>query len=382
MRAVLAGGGTGGHVFPALALARELRARDIEALMVGTARGLEAAAFAAEGFSVETIRVEKLRGTKVRAQARSLVLLPQALMHALSLLGRYRPHVVVGMGGYAAGPVSMAAVLRRIPLLIHEQNVSPGLTNRVLARVASVVAVTFAETCSLFGREVVVTGNPVRREILEADRRKALEAFHLDPGKATVLVFGGSQGARRINRAVAEALPHLGGWQDRLQIVHATGERDREEMEEAYRIWKGEARVLPFIQDMASAYASADLVVSRAGATTIAELTALGKPALLVPYPFATNDHQRVNAEEVVRVSGARLILDRDLTGHRLALELQALLDDPSALAEMGRAAQGLGRPHAASHVADLVSQLAEEGRGERSPRRAGRDTGPEIDRW
>lgn len=359
MKVVLAGGGTGGHVFPALALARELRSRDVEALMFGTARGLEMSAFTAEGFSVEIIRVERLRGMAVRAQAKSLVLLPQALIHALVLLGRHRPQVVVGMGGYAAGPVCMAAVLRRIPLLIHEQNLALGMTNRVLARVADMVAVTFEETGPLLGREVVVTGNPVRREILEADRRKGCEAFQLDPGKVTLLVFGGSQGARQINQAVTEALPHLVAWQDRLQIVHATGERDRGGMEEAYRAWRGEARVLPFIQDMASAYAAADLVVSRAGATTIAELTALGKPALLIPYPFATNDHQRVNAEEVVRAGGARLILDRDLTGRRLAGEIQKLLTDRSLLAAMGRAAQGLGRPQASSHLADLVCRLA-----------------------
>lgn len=378
MKVVLAGGGTGGHVFPALALARELKSRDIEALMIGTARGLEASAFTAEGFSVEIIRVERLRGMAVRAQAKSLVLLPQALIHALVLLGRHRPQVVVGMGGYAAGPVSMAAVLRRIPLLIHEQNLVLGMTNRVLARVADMVAVTFEETRPLLGREVVVTGNPVRREILEADRRKGCEAFNLDPGKVTLLVFGGSQGARQINQAVAEALPHLVAWQDRLQIVHATGERDRGRMEEAYRAWRGEARVLPFIQDMASAYAAADLVVSRAGATTIAELAALGKPALLIPYPFATNDHQRVNAEEVVRAGGARLILDRDLTGRRLAGEIQKLLTDRSLLATMGRAAQGLGRPQASSHLADLVCQLARDRRddgslGHRTERGRGR---------
>jgi UDP-N-acetylglucosamine--N-acetylmuramyl-(pentapeptide) pyrophosphoryl-undecaprenol N-acetylglucosamine transferase len=363
VKVVLAGGGTGGHVFPALALARELRVRDIEILMIGTARGLEAAIFTAEGFSVEIIRVEGLKGMKIQAQVRSLVLLPQALIHALLLLGHHRPDVVVGMGGYAAGPVSMAAVLRRIPLLIHEQNCSPGLTNRILTRMADTVAVTFEESRSVFGRDVVVTGNPIRREILEADRRKGCEAFDLDPGKVTVLVFGGSQGARQINRAVAEALPHLDPWRDRLQILHATGERDRGAVDEAYRAWKGEARFLAFIQDMASAYAAADLVISRAGATTIAELTALGKPALLIPYPFATNDHQRLNAEEVVRVGGARLIPDRDLTGHRLAAKLRALLDDPPALAEMGRAAQGLGRPQATAHLADLVCQLAGDGR-------------------
>jgi len=380
MKVVLAGGGTGGHVFPALALARELRARDVEALMVGTARGLEAAAFTAEGFSLETIHVEGLQGVRVGAQARSLMLLPQALIHALRLLGRHRPRAVVGVGGYAAGPIGMAAVLRRIPLLIHEQNRSPGLTNRVLARVANVVAVSLEATGPLFGREVVVTGNPIRREILEGDRRKGLEAFQLDPTRRTVLIFGGSQGAHRINRAMVEALPHLRRLWDRIQIIHATGERDRGEVEEAYQAWKGEARVLPFVQDMASAYAAADLVVCRAGATTIAELTALGKPALLIPYPFAANDHQRENAEEVVRVGGAWMILDRDLTGHRLAVELYELLDDPGTLTAMGQAAHSLGRPDAASHLADLVCQLAGAG-GERTARhiaeqRWGRRTG------
>ncbi|MFQ5656700.1 MAG: undecaprenyldiphospho-muramoylpentapeptide beta-N-acetylglucosaminyltransferase, partial [Candidatus Methylomirabilales bacterium] len=317
MKVVLAGGGTGGHLFPALALARELRTRDVEPLMISTGRGRETALIPMEGFSVETIRVEGLSGRGVRAQARSLLLLPQALIRSLSLLGRHRPRVVVGMGSYIGGPVSLAAVLRRIPLLIHEQNLSPGLTNRCLARLADRVAVSFEETRPVLGRKAVVTGNPVRREILEADRRKGLEAFDLESGKRTGLVFGGSQGAHRINRAMIEALPHLGQVRDRVQFIHATGERDRFEVEQAYQAWKGAARVLPFIQDMASAYAAADLVVSRAGATTIAELTALGKPALLIPFPFATGDHQRGNAEAVVRVGGARLLLDRDLTAHR-----------------------------------------------------------------
>ncbi len=359
VKVVLAGGGTGGHFFPALALGRELRARDIEVLMITTARGRERSLIPAEGFSVETIRVEGLRGMGIQARARSFLLLPQALMHAFGLLGRYGPRVVVGVGGYAAGPVCMAAILRRVPLLIHEQNLSPGLTNRALARVAEVVAVSFDETRPLVRREVVVTGNPIRREILEAERRKGLEAFHLDPEKVTVLVFGGSQGAHHINRAVAAALPHLTRLRDRIQIIHATGERDRTALEEAYHAWKGEARVFPFIQDMASAYAAADLVVSRAGATTIAELTALGKPSVLIPYPFAAGDHQRGNAEGVVRVGGARLLLDQDLTGHRLALELHELLRNTAALAEMGRAARSLGRPQAAAHLADLVCQLA-----------------------
>jgi UDP-N-acetylglucosamine--N-acetylmuramyl-(pentapeptide) pyrophosphoryl-undecaprenol N-acetylglucosamine transferase len=333
--------------------------------MVGTARGLETATFPAEGFVVETIRVEGLKGRGIRGQARSLALLPQALIRALSLLRRHRPRAVVGVGGYASGPVSMAAVFRRIPLLIHEQNSSPGFTNKVLARFAHVVAVSFDETRSYFTREVVVTGNPIRREILNADRRKGLEAFHLEPGRVTVLVFGGSQGAHRINGAVKEALPHLKRLRDRVQFIHATGERDHAAMEAGYRAWKGEARLFPFIDDMALAYAAADLVVCRAGATTIAELTALGKPALLIPFPFATNDHQRENAEALVRVGGARLLLDRDLTGDRLALELQEMLDDPTALAEMGRAAQSLGRPQAGADLADLVCHLTVEGKGE-----------------
>ena len=375
MKVVLAGGGTGGHFFPTLALARELKARDIEAVLISTGRGRETVLIPAEGFPVETIRVEGLSGRRVRAQAGSLLLLPPALIRALLLLGRHRPRVVVGMGSYTAGPISIAAVLRRIPLLIHEQNLFPGLTNRVLARLADRVAVSFEQTRRVLGGKAVVTGNPVRREILEAERRKGLEAFGLESGKSTVLVFGGSQGAHRINRAMTEALSHLGRLRDRLQFIHATGERDRFDMEEAYQAWKGDFRVLPFIQDMASAYAAADLVVSRAGATTIAELAALGKPALLIPFPFATNDHQRGNAEAVVRVGGARMLLDRDLTAHRLALELQELLGDPAALGEMGRAARSLGRPAAAAHLADLVYQLAEESRNGRAAQRRDRRT-------
>lgn len=359
MKVVLAGGGTGGHVFPALALARELQARDVEIVMVGTERGVERSIFLREGFPFATIRVEGLKGMTAWRQARSFALLPKALLQALALLRRHRPQVVVGMGGYGAGPVSLAAVLRRIPLLLHEQNLYPGLTNRILARMADVVAVSFEETQDFLRRRVVVTGNPVRREVLEGERRKGLEAFGLDPLKATLLVFGGSQGAHRINLAVGEALPHLRPLRGRLQFLHATGERDHRETEERYQRWGGTARVFPFIEDMASAYAAADLVICRAGATTAAELTALGKPALLIPYPFAANDHQRKNAEALVKAGGCRMLLDRDLSGHRLAIELQELLDDPARLVEMGVRLKRRGRPQAARHLADLAWGLA-----------------------
>lgn len=362
-RVVIAGGGTGGHVFPAIAIARELRARleGDEILMVGTERGIEMRAVPAAGFRLETIPVGGLRGKSLVRTALNASRLPRALLASWSVLRRHRPGVVIGVGGYASGPVVAAAALRRLPTLIHEQNLVPGSTNRWLAPFVGEVAVTFDETRRRLGGRGTVTGNPVRPEFARiAPRARGRKSRHL-------LIFGGSQGAAPVNRAVADALEGLRPTRDRLRVVHQTGEADADRMREAYERAGIEARVVPFIDAMWKAVEEADLVVARAGATTVAELTAAGRGAVLVPLPQAIHDHQTFNARTLESAGAAVLVPQAGLTGAGLASLLVKLLGDEERLDAMSGAARRLGRPEAASRIADMALKIArppaEEGR-------------------
>jgi len=362
VKVLLAAGGTGGHIHPALAIVRELLSRDlrIEAVFVGTRGGLEASLVSQEGLRLETIEVRAIQGRTFFEKVLCLAQIPRSLTQAWGVLSRFSPQVVVGMGGYASGPVVLAAALRGIPTLIHEQNAYPGLTNRWLSRVVDVVALSFFESASfLKGRRVVVTGNPIRRELLEGDREEARKVLGLGEKELTTFAFGGSQGAHRINQAMAEALQGLEGLQGELQFLHATGERDLDWVEGAYRRHGFRAAVRPYFHDMTSAYAASDLCICRAGASTIAELCALGKPALLVPYPFAANDHQRLNSRALAMVGGAEVIRDQDLDGGKLAGLIRTFLHNRSKLEEMAARARSLGRPGAAARLADLIYELA-----------------------
>ncbi len=371
---LLAGGGTAGHVFPALAVARELTARadDVEVVFVGVADRLEARLVPASGFELHTIAAVAIP----RRPSPRLLQVPGALRAGVracrTLITERRAVAAVTFGGYVSFPLDRAAFREQLPLVVHEQNSVPGLTNRVAARWADRVAVTFPGSAPRFRYQerCVVTGNPVRSDVLELDRTArraaALEAFGLDPERRTVLVFGGSQGARSINRAIVDAHERCG---DRpVQVLHATGgvgytaaARAWEEARAAHP--KGPpVRLVEFIDDMAGAYAAADVVVCRAGATSIAELTVLGLPSVLIPYPHATADHQRENAHALARTGGAAVIDDDELTGERLVDTLIPLLDDPGAYAAMALGARAFGRPDAAQAVARLVLELAPEG--------------------
>lgn len=362
VRLCIAGGGTGGHVFPALATAAAVRTRAREAvlLFVGTASGLEARLVPAAGHPFETIRVRGLTGKALTDRLAALAVLPGALWQSRRILRRFRPDVVLGVGGYVAGPVLAAAALGGTPTVLHEQNAIPGLTNRLLCRVATAVAVSFeAARAHLPARRVVVTGNPVRADLFGHPREASREAFGLSRDRTTLLVFGGSQGARRLNEAMREAAEALAVRRADLQLLHVTGERDREAVAAAYAAVHLRAVVLPFIEAMGAAYAAADLVICRAGATTVAELAALGKPAILVPFPHAANDHQRHNAAALAAGGGALLIPERDLTGALLAERTLALSQDPVRLAMMARAAAAAGRPDAAERLAELLLEVA-----------------------
>ncbi|MGE0362366.1 MAG: undecaprenyldiphospho-muramoylpentapeptide beta-N-acetylglucosaminyltransferase [Vicinamibacterales bacterium] len=358
MQVLFAGGGTGGHLYPGIAVAEELRRRDpaVGVGFVGTARGLESRVVPALGLPLDLIRSAGLKGKSIAALARGLALLPLSAFDAWRVLSRRRPDVVVGVGGYSSGPVLLLAALRRIPTLVMEQNTAPGFTNRVLARWVSAAAVSYEETLRHFPGIGIVTGNPVRREFLE--RGGADEPRPAD-GTVRVLIVGGSQGARAVNDAMAAAAARLAGRGATLAITHQSGERDLARVRDAYAAAGCPAVVEPFLHDMHARMAVADLVVSRAGASTLAELTILGRPMVLVPLPTAADDHQRKNALALARAGAAEVIEERDLTGERMAAVITALADDPDRRRRMAVAARGLGRPDAAARVADRIEQLA-----------------------
>jgi UDP-N-acetylglucosamine--N-acetylmuramyl-(pentapeptide) pyrophosphoryl-undecaprenol N-acetylglucosamine transferase len=368
---LVAGGGTGGHVFPGVAIAEEVvtRHHGNDVVFVGTARGLEATEVPKAGFPIELIDVRGLKGKGLAQTLRNLLLLPLALWQSIQILRRWRPDIVVGVGGYASGPVVLAAWLMRIPTAVQEQNAIAGFTNRILGRFALAAFTAFPEAARHFRRgKVYQLGNPIRRTLMENFMRP--EVRHDLP---KLLVFGGSQGAHALNMRVVEALPHLADLRGRLLITHQTGARDREQVERGYRACGFEPDVREFISDMSAAYAGADLVVCRAGATTLAELTVCRKPSILVPFPAAADNHQVQNARSLVDAGAATMIEERELTGERLANEIRAILSDPVRRERMARAAGRLGSPQAAKEIADVCTELV--------TRRWGSPSGQQRDR-
>lgn len=356
---IIAGGGTGGHLFPGIAIAEEFLGRDPanRVLFIGTERGLEKKILAGLGFPLRTLKVEGLKGRGPVRILASLLKIPGGLIASFRILRTFQPAVVVGVGGYASGPAVLAARLMGIRTAIAEQNAFPGLTNRILGRFADRIFVSFQASSRWFpaGR-TRVTGNPIRAAFL-TDQTKIGER---DP-RFTLLIFGGSQGAHAINRIVLEALDGLGELKERLRFIHQTGETDRETVEEGYRKRGFTAEVTPFILDMAAAYRTADLLLCRAGATSIAELTAGGKAAILIPFPFAVNDHQTRNAELLVRAGAAEMIPEKELDGRRLAAAIQRLCRDPETLKKMEKASASLGNIRAAATIVDACLELIEE---------------------
>src|SRR5688572_13761082 len=330
---------------------------DAKVTFVGTAAGIEARVIPRERFPLELIRSAGLKGKSIGALVRGLLLVPLGLIDAARVLGATRPSVVIGVGGYSSGPVVMLAAVRGIPTLLMEQNAMPGLTNRSLARFVRAAAVTYEAAVPFFGRKAFVAGNPVRPEFFET--QGAYDEHGQPPGAARILVFGGSQGAHAINMAMVEAAARLAAAAPRLAITHQTGERDVEMVRDGYRRAGLEARVEPFLFGMDREMKSADLVVCRAGATTLAELTAAGRPSILIPLPTATDDHQRRNAEALVAQGAARMVDQKELTGERLAAEMMALAGDADGRQEMSRRARRMARPDAAKVIVDKVLELA-----------------------
>ena len=360
LRFLMVGGGTGGHIFPALAVAEELRARGarlehsgtkylIEFL--GTKRPLEARLIPGAGFPLRTINAAGLKGMSGFRSVRNLMLLPRTAVATAIVLRDFQPQVVVGVGGYLAGPVMVEAALQDIPTLLIEPNALPGFTNRALAPLVRLAAVAFEQAARFYGKKARVTGLPLRA------------AFHRIPPKRhaapfTILIVGGSQGSKALNQLMTQCAPLLSRESAGLKVVHQTGERDYNLVREAFLKHGVTAQVQAFIEDMPGALAQADLVVSRAGATAVAELAAAGRAALLIPFPAATDHHQLANAQAMERVGAARVIPQAELTPERLMGEIHELLSDPLRLIRMERAAKGLARPEAAADIADLVEGL------------------------
>ncbi|HTR68266.1 MAG TPA: undecaprenyldiphospho-muramoylpentapeptide beta-N-acetylglucosaminyltransferase [Terriglobales bacterium] len=353
MRAILAGGGTGGHVIPALAIARELQEQhDAEVLFVGTARGIENRLVPAAGFPLRLIEVGALNRVDLKTRIKTSFGLPAAVWQGRRILGDFRPDVVIGVGGYASGPAMLAAIWKGVPTLAFEPNVVPGFANRVVARWVSAAAVHFEETAKYF-RRAHVTGVPVRQAFFEIAGKTA-------GGPPTLLVFGGSQGAHAINVAMIQCMPELLKQAPGIRIIHQTGERDYEEAQRAYG-GMGAVEVYRFIDDMPSFFARADLLLCRSGASTVAEITAAGKPAIFVPFPRAADDHQRVNAQTLERAGAAVLLEETSLEQVWLVETVAALLGDPERLARMSHAARALAHPNAAREIAGMAAELAEQ---------------------
>jgi len=351
LRFLMAGGGTGGHVIPALAVARELRQRGHDVFFVGTKRGMEAKLVPAGGFQLETIEIGGLNRVGARQKLATFARLPFTTVGCRKLAAR--ASAVFSMGGYAAGPPVMAALLKRVPVVVMEPNAMPGFTNRVIGRFVWRALISFPETAAWFPKNrTELTGLPVREEFFELPPPPAGEVLH-------ILITGGSQGSRSLNRAAREAWPLLRGVGFAVRILHQCGLSEYEELRRAFAETGLSGEVVPFIADMPAAFAEADLVVCRSGAGAVSELAAAGRPSILVPFPFAADDHQTRNAEALARGGAARLIRDAELNGPSLVAAVSELKGRAGELERMAAAARQFARPGAARRAAEILEEAA-----------------------
>jgi UDP-N-acetylglucosamine--N-acetylmuramyl-(pentapeptide) pyrophosphoryl-undecaprenol N-acetylglucosamine transferase len=355
-RIMVAGGGTGGHLFPGLAVVDELRRRvpEIEVKFVGTARGIESRILPRRGEALELLDVTPLKGQGFGARFKSFARIPAAMKKAAALMDDFKPDLVLGVGGYASGPVLLSASLSGRPTALLEQNAYVGMTNRILSRFVDRAYISFEQTEKVFGRRKSrLTGNPVRQEFVEHARLALADPEGFESRARTILVLGGSQGARKLNEDVPRALAKAGIAARRLEVVHQTGESMRDQVEAAYRELGIQARVVTFIDEIARAYSNAALVIARAGATTLAELCAIGRPSILVPFPFAADDHQTKNAKALEDQHASICLREADLTVDALGATIADLLDDSARRQTMAQAARDHGRPDAAAAIVD-----------------------------
>ena len=356
---MIAGGGTGGHIYPAIAIAREFLAfiPNRSVVFVGTERGLEKTIVPKAGFPLEFISAGGLKGKGPIELVRNLAKLPLGFIQAFHQIGKHKPAAVLDVGGYSSGPVLAAAKLRGVPTIIHEQNAFPGLTNRLLAKFVTAVVVAFADAGPRMKRkDAIVTGNPIRREFFKS-QDSGLRTQ--DSAKRRLLIFGGSQGSHILNETMSGALLFLAHLKDSIDIVHQTGQNELAKVQASYRSSAFEnARVVPYLDPMVDEIAAADLVVSRAGAMTIGELAAIGRPSILVPFAAATNNHQDVNARVVEKAGGGIVITETELTPEKLAGAISDLIANPDRLKRMGIAAMSLATPEATKRIVDTIDKI------------------------
>lgn len=353
---MIAGGGTGGHLFPGVAIAEEFMKREhgTAILFIGTERGLEQKILKDLGYALRTIDVEGIRGKGLIKSMGGIVKIPASMIQCYPIIRDFNPDLVIGVGGYASGPAVVMAHYMGKKTAIAEQNAVPGLTNRILGRFVDRIFISFAVTEQWFSKKkTVITGNPVRAGFVQEEKkeREDRESFAL-------LIYGGSQGAAGINSAVIESLPHLEKIGDELKIMHQTGKMDLDRVSKAYDDYHMDAQVCSFITDMAGAYDAADLLICRAGATTIAEITARGKAALFIPFPYAVGDHQRLNAEVLVDAGAAEMILQQDINGEKLAHVVEELCHDRNKITKMEEKSRALGNRRAAAHIVDECMKM------------------------
>jgi len=361
MKVLIAGGGTGGHLFPGIAIAETFMAQDPENQVhfISTRRAIDQQVLPSRGFPSQTIEAEGIKGRGLIGQLNALFKLPGALKQSCRILRDFQPHLIIGVGGYVSGPVVLAGRLKGIPTAIQEQNSIPGLTNRILALLVDRIYYSFEKSREFFpARKSLWTGNPVRREL-----KRVLEAPSTPQASLTILVLGGSQGAHRLNQLVTEALDFLEELKKDLSFIHQTGTKDEDWVRQAYLEKGFHHQVLAFISDMIWAYSQADMLICRSGATTLAEVTALGKASLLIPFPFATNNHQEENARSLVQRGAAEMIPEKELTGAGLAAVIQRWRNDPRHRADLAAQAKTLGRWQAAEEIVENCTQLVRKGR-------------------
>lgn len=358
MRVLIAGGGTGGHLFPGLAIADEFKRRDekTEVIFVGTEYGIEARVVPREGYPIKFLRAEGLVGASIMKKIRALSKMFSGIIDSHRIIKTLSPDIVIGVGGYASGATMLTACFKSIPTMILEQNSVPGLTNKVLGRFVRGICLTYQESISFFPKaRTYLTGNPVRMQVIKGSIESAYRLFSLEKSLFTVFIFGGSAGARSINMAMIEALNYIHDLRGKVQFLHQTGTKDYEHVREAYRKAGFKGTITPFIYQMGEAYAVADIVVSRAGATTLAELTALGKPAVLIPYPYAAGQHQELNARKLLEMGAAKMILNSELKGETLAKSIRELFKNETMRREIQRISRSVGRPDACARVVDIA---------------------------
>lgn len=369
MRLIISGGGTGGHIYPAITIAREVAklTDNCRILFVGTKQGLEADIIPKEGFDFSTIEVRGLERRISWQNIRTLLSTAGSIWSSAKIIKRFKPDVVIGTGGYVCGPVLLAASLLNIPTMIQEQNVIPGITNKILSRFVDKIAVGYQEAEQYFGRykpeQIVFTGNPIRPEVMSAARTEGKAVLGLDPDKLTLLVVGGSRGARSINNAMFEVYKHFNK-SSRIQILHVTGQSEYNSIvgniKQSGIDISGDGNIIikPYLYNMPLALAAADLAIFRAGAVGLAELTARGIPAILIPYPYAAENHQEFNARVLEAYGAAKVLPDKELTGVKLVTTIENLIDNPAVLLDMAGKSRGLGRPQAAEAIARLAINL------------------------